>query len=475
MRFIDRRAELGALANVRKLSKRKFWMVVITGPRRVGKTRLMLEFMKGKGLYFFVNRNKSSEALLSEFSSILRQNAIISELEVIDSWDSFFETLVKRYSGIVAFDEFQDFTFVDKSVFGAIQKTFDLNEDRPLLMLLSGSVVGLVKKTFQHRKEPLYGRVKRRIHLRPMEFPSVVEMCRELNFRKIEDIVTLYSLFGGFPKYYVAIEDNGLGGSDTERILNVMFFQKDAVLEDEVQTILAQEFGRRSGRYYSILEAVASGSSSISQVASYLRVEKTSITRQINELLRYFEILKLRRPLIKGKKKGLLFIEHPLVHFWFRFFHKNYSLYERRDPSFEKNVRGQLNSFIGARFEELCQEHFIQKVASELPFRFTRLGPQWGKIPRAEKGRNVYDIDLVALNERERKILFIEAKWQDLYFRESKRILDELKQKSTYVQWFNEKRKEFYGLMAKKIHGKSRLKGEGYIVFDLDDLEKRCS
>jgi len=475
MRFIDRETELKTLSEIEELSKRKLWITAIYGARRVGKTRLALEFMKDKGLYFFVNRNKSSETLLLEFSELLKQRRIISELEVINSWDSFFETLVKRYRGIVVFDEFQNFTFVDKSVFGILQKNFDMNEDKPLMMILSGSTVGLMKKIFQYRKEPLYGRVKRKIDLKPMEFPSIVEMCRELNFKAVEEAVALYSLFGGFPKYYVAIEDNGLQGKNLEKILDIFFFQKDAVLEDEVQVVLSQEFGRRSGLYYSILEAVANGNNSISEIASYLRAEKTSITRQIGELLNYFEILRLDRPLIRGKKKGLLFINHPLFHFWFKFFYKNYSLYEKRDPSFEKIVLDQLNSFIGTRFEELCRAFFIENSAAELPFQFKKLGKQWGKIPGAEKGKNVYDIDIVALNDEEKKILFIETKWQDLSSKESKNILDELKRKASYVRWADGKRKEFYGLIAKKIDEKEKMREEGYLVFDLEDFDRKCS
>lgn len=472
MRFIDRETELKALSEIEELSRRKFWIIAIYGAKRVGKTRLALEFMKDRGLYFFVNRNKSGETLLLEFSELLRQKKILSELEAINSWDSFFETLVKRYHGTVVFDEFQNFTFVDKSVFGILQKNFDLNEDTPLMMILTGSTVGLMKKIFQDRKEPLYGRIKRKIELGPMEFSSVAEMCKELNFENMEEVVTLYSIFGGFPKYYVAIEDNRLQGRSIEEILDVFFFQKDAVLEDEVQVILSQEFGRRSGLYYSILEAVANGNNSISEMASYLRAEKTSITRQIDELLNYFEILRLDRPLVKGKKKGLIFINHPLLHFWFRFFYKNYSLYERRDPNFEETVKDQLNSFIGTRFEELCRELLAKNMVGKLPFRFTKFGKQWGKIPAAEKGKNVYDIDLVALNDEEKKILFVETKWRDLSLEESKNILDELKRKAGHVQWFSKKRKEFYGLMARRIDGKEKMKNEGHFLFDLRDLER---
>jgi AAA+ ATPase superfamily predicted ATPase len=469
MRFIDREEELQALSEMEELSKQKFWIAAIIGPRRVGKTRLVLEFMRDRGLYFFVNKNKSSEALLSEFSELLRQKKITSELEEIKSWDSFFETLVRRYRGVAVFDEFQNFTFVDKSVFGILQKTFDLNEDRPLLMILTGSTTGLMKKLFRSRKEPLYGRIKRRLELRPLDFPSVLEMCRKLGFGRLEDAVALYSIFGGYPKYYVAIEDNGLQGKSLEEILEVFFFQKDAVLEDEVQVILHQEFGKRSGLYYSILEAVASGNNSISEIASYLRTGPTSITRQVNELINYFGILRLERPVVWGEKKGLLFINHPLLHFWFRFFYKNYSLYQRRDPSLEEAVKEQLNSFIGSRFEELCREFVVQRMVADSPLHFTRFGKQWGKIPGAEKGKNVFDVDIVALSE-EGVMLLVETKWRDVGLGEARNILNELQQKAGYIQWPCKRRE--LGLIARRIEGKERLREEGYFAFDLRDLEK---
>ncbi|MEM2866599.1 MAG: DUF234 domain-containing protein [Candidatus Hadarchaeales archaeon] len=162
------------------------------------------------------------------------------------------------------------------------------------------------------------------------------------------------------------------------------------------------------------------------------------------------------------------------MHFWFRFFYKNYSLYERRNPSLEKNVKVQLNSFIGTRFEELCRECF-PKMMPELPFQVTKFGRQWGKISGVERGKNVYDIDVVALNEGEKKVLFIEAKWSDLNSREAKDLIEELKQKAGHVQWFNDKREEFCGLIARKIHGKEKMREEGCALFDLADLERFSS
>ena len=49
-------------------------------------------------------------------------------------------------------------------------------------------------------------------------------------------------------------------------------------------------------------------------------------------------------------------------------------------------------------------------------------------------------------------------------------ILAELKKKSRYVDWNTHKRKEHFGVIAKKIEGKERLRKEGYFVFDFDDF-----
>jgi hypothetical protein len=261
-----------------------------------------------------------------------------------------------------------------------------------------------MKKTFNDKKEPLYGRVKQKINLKPPDFYDTIDLCNELGFKDMRDIVSLYSLFGGYPKYYVAIEDQKLHGETPGKILDSFFFDEIAVLEDEVSVILSQEFGARSGVYYSILEAIACGENSISEIAGYLNRPVSSITRHVTELHQYFEILRLERPVIKGSKKGQLFINHPLINFWFRFFYKNYSLYEQRDPELTMKVKEQLPAFIGFQFEELCRKFFMEKLVKELPFKPEKSGRQWGKIP----GGGTYEIDLVALNKD--SIMFVECK-----------------------------------------------------------------
>src|SRR3989344_5597864 len=168
MKFVNREAEMGILREAGALSKKKLYTVSVSGLRRVGKTRLLTEFLKGGGLYFFVNAKKSSLDLLDEYSGILKEKKILGGLEKLANWEDFFRVLFERFSGTAVFDEFQNFESVDGAVTGILQKNIDLNENRGgILLVFSGSLIGLLKKMFTGKKEPLYGRLKRGERLQP--------------------------------------------------------------------------------------------------------------------------------------------------------------------------------------------------------------------------------------------------------------------------------------------------------------------
>src|SRR3989338_5432945 len=123
MRFVNRAEEIRQLAEIRELSKKGLYTLSVSGLRRVGKTRLLLEFAP-ESLYFFVNAKKTSQSLLEEYASVLRERGVLKELEILNTWDDFFKVIFERYKGIVIFDEFQNMEFVEKSVPGILQEVF---------------------------------------------------------------------------------------------------------------------------------------------------------------------------------------------------------------------------------------------------------------------------------------------------------------------------------------------------------------
>ncbi len=465
MKFINRTEELNYLKEAKDLAHSKLFTVSISGLRRIGKTRLILEFLKEKNLYFFVNKYKSTESLLAEYELVLKEKGVLKELERIETWDDFFKVLFKRFHGVVAFDEFQNFSFLDKAVYGILQKYIDLNENRKeLLLIFSGSLVGLMNKLFSSGKEPLYGRIKRKFLLRELSFKSVFEMCGELGIRNIEEVIQLYAIFGGFPKYYISLEDENLKGNDFMKIMDKFFFTEMATLEEEVKEILALEFGKRSGVYYDILSAIACGNTKISEIASFLRKKESAIARQMNELRHYFELIGVEESLINHKK--IFYIKHPLMNFWFRYFYKNISGYKRREQKVIESIKADTNAYVGRKFEQVCKK----LAPSLLPRKYVKWGKWWG-FYRENNERKTAEIDLLALNESKNEILFGECKWKENVTAE--KIIRDLASKTKFVLWHNTERKEIYAVFAKSFKSKiNEFEGKKVYCFDLSDLER---
>jgi len=109
---------------------------------------------------------------------------------------------------------------------------------------------------------------------------------------------------------------------------------------------------------------------------------------------------------------------------------------------------------MSATFEQIAKELIRKKHPS------TKLGSWW---------YNGEEIDLVALNENTKEIVFFECKWKNLRYTQSLTILKELQEKAESVEWQNKKRTEHYGLIAKTIEQKNDLRKQGFYVYDLED------
>ena len=84
-----------------------------------------------------------------------------------------------------------------------------------------------------------------------------------------------------------------------------------------------------------------------------------------------------------------------------------------------------------------------------------KIGRWWGYYRDSKtKERKEIEIDIVGLNEHTGEILFGECKWKDNV--DGGRVLNNLKEKSRYVEWPNKKknRTEIYVIIAKSFKKK---------------------
>ena len=177
-------------------------------------------------------------------------------------------------------------------------------------------------------------------------------------------------------------------------------------------------------------------------------------------------MLKRELPAGKKAKKGIYRFKDLYFAFWFRFVAPYFEEIESGFPEGAlEEFEGEFNHYLGFAFEEIAKQFLIElNRASKLPFRFTKIGRWW------HRGE---EIDLVALNEREKKVLFVEVKWKELSEREARGVLKDLERKGELVGL--EGWEESYGLVAKRVEGKVGLRRESWQVWDLEDFERLIS
>ena len=170
MKFYGRLSELSKIKSYYfGLSGTGSKIIVITGRRRIGKTRLVLESVKGiKHLYFFVSRKRETE-LVREWTEEIRKKldaTIYGEFRNMEDLLNFLFDHSNKSPLAVIFDEFQNFYFANPTSFSMFQKVFDLRkQESQLLLIFSGSSHSMMNRIFTDAKEPLFGRASEIIRL----------------------------------------------------------------------------------------------------------------------------------------------------------------------------------------------------------------------------------------------------------------------------------------------------------------------
>ena len=465
MKFYNREQELELLDNISMNAG--FKLVVIYGRRRIGKTRLVREFLKDKDFaYIFVPRYKTKDLFLEEIS---QNQGIPRFTKVYDLVKYLFDT--KKY---VFFDEFQNFYHIDKGIYSDFQQLIDEYKtiEKDTKVFISGSSFSLMKKTFVDYAYPLYGRADVLLKLSPFDLNTVQTILVDNNIKSKEELIQYYAVFGGIPKYYEFL-DMPEASSFTELVRILFFEERMPLLKDEGRTVLVSEFGGEYRAYFSILEAIAGGRSTVADIADIFEGKGNTVSKYLDTLRKEYEVVVRETPITDDPRKsrsGIYKIRDPFLRFWFAFVKRYESYYEQdRTTELFKFFNKNFGTFVGFAFEDMAKG-FLEKNSNLLPFSFDKIGRQWGTIRGAPKGKNTYEIDIVALNNDTKEILFVECKWKDINERDADKILADLKEKSCFVQWNNDDRKEYFGLVARKIKGKERLREKGFVVLDLDDF-----
>lgn len=410
MKFFDRTEQLAQLREMKNRSYDNHSMLtVVTGRRRIGKTTLIDKSMSGEEyLYFFVGK-KNEAVLCAEFTGEIRTKLGLFVPDGITSFKDIFAILMqvgehRKFTLVI--DEFQNFSEVNPSIFSDIQNYWDqFRLKTNVNLIVSGSIYSLMTKLFKDKKEPLYGRDDHTIKLHPFA-PSVLKevMNEYVPGYTNDDLLALYAYTGGVPKYIELFVD---AEALTKDGMIRYICKPDSPFIEEGRKLLIQEFGRKYGTYFSILEAISEGYNTQAEIATYLGSK--SIGGQLSKLEETYNLIGKKRPMWAGSKSQTVRygISDVFLRFWFRYIEKNQMMIEiGQYPLLAKVMSDDYTTYTG----DTLERYFKAKMMEEMNYR--AIGSWWDpKGYTDSKGNHQQcEIDIVAVSSDDKNAEIIEVK-----------------------------------------------------------------
>ncbi len=406
-KFTDRKEEL-ALLHSRFARIEKGELIILTGRRRVGKTELVRKFLETvpekQRLYLFVDEGTPQDMLRSLADDI--GIAWPSEKLSFSSWEDFFGYLDAKCSEsgklVVAIDEFQRL-HADPRAFSRLQKIWDTRlKDKPIMLILLGSAVSAIYKIALSHRSPLFGRATAKMSLEPFDYQAFREALSGTELSE-EMKVRLYSTYGGLPRYLEYAEKTN--NSNYLDIVEENVLRKNGLLREEPSTILTMEL-KDTGRYNSILAAIAKGHRKLKEISDQTGIESPSLAYYIDRLGYALGLIEKRAPVCGSKMSPQYVLKDNFFKFWYNFVAKNNSALEINNFALvRQRITAEIESVTGFVFEEIVREivrkHNNGKLG-EMPVNVAELGGWWD--------RNGNEIDICGQSKE--SLLLGEVRWR---------------------------------------------------------------
>lgn len=286
--FIGRRPELAELAAF--LQKKTASLIVIKGRRRVGKSRLVEEFARGKRFYTFtglapVDRITAQDQR-DEFARQLSEQTDLPEISV-DDWGKLFSLLAREVKSgrvIILLDEISWMASDDDTFLSKLKNVWEtyFKKNPKLILVLCGSISTWIEENIVS-STAFFGRISWTLALDPLPLKDCNTMLEAQGFKgSAYEKFKLLSVTGGIPWY---IEQMQAQYSAEKNILR-QCFTPGGILVEEFDKIFHELFERRDGIYKKIIMALSNGSVDYNAIARRTEYPKSGrLTDYINHLI----------------------------------------------------------------------------------------------------------------------------------------------------------------------------------------------
>ena len=404
MEFIDRQGELRRLD---RALRQPSAFAVIWGRRRVGKSRLLIEWSRrNDGLYTVADQSAPAIQRRYLAAAVAQRFPGFADVEYPD-WRALLERLSRvaahaHWPGPFIIDELPYLIAADRSVVAVLQNWLDRPEPRPCLAV-SGSSRHMMHGAVLSADAPLFGRAVEAFAVRPLRPGFLADIFGGLRPR---DLVSLYALWGGMPRYWELAQPYG---NDLDTALDTLVLDPAGPLHDEPDRLLLAETPPAAA-LRPVLDVIGAGGHRMSEIAGRLGRPAASLSRPL-ETLTEMDFVRRETPFGSNPasgKRSLYRIDDPFLRMWFRVVapHRAALAEAPRDTrlGYWRRARTSLEAYA---WEELCRRAVPMLHHDDSPL--ARSGP-WEPAQRYWHG-NAPEFDIVARSVDRRRMLVGEAKW----------------------------------------------------------------
>ncbi len=268
--FIGRTKELQNLKLL--LEKKTASLVVIKGRRRIGKSRLIEEFARGKKFLRFEGvaptRQTTAQDQREEFARQTNKQLGIPGLQPLKDWGDLFTVVAestKKEEVIILFDEITWMGSKDPVFLGKLKVVWDqhFQKNPNLILVLCGSMSSWIEKNIISSTGFL-GRISLKLTLSELPLQECNLLLEAHGFKgSVQEKFMALALAGGIPWYLQQINPSLPIGENIRRLC----FEPDGLFVDEFSYIFSDLFGKRLPICKKIVEALKDGTKEYEEIA----------------------------------------------------------------------------------------------------------------------------------------------------------------------------------------------------------------
>jgi uncharacterized protein len=383
-------------------------LLILYGRRRVGKTRLIQQWIRQeprRALYWMAEPSSALDQLRSFSQAIYNfanPHAPAPPEFTYITWEQAWTQVANlaRAERLALFmDEFTYILEIDPSAAGVLQKMWDhaLKESN-LFLTLCGSHLGMMQRHLLSYQAPLYGRATQQLQLQPIPFGSTSDFFPNY---QADERVAIYAIFGGIPAYWERINpQESISDNIRQQLLT-----PNNLMQAEPRLLL-QDFIQEPHNYVSILKAIARGERTQKEISVRSGLAQGHVSKYLSTL-RDAGFVERRVPVTAGESSrlGRYHVIDPYLRFYYRFMADRQAQLAMGEIDLAlAEIKKHLLDFIAAHtWEELCREWTLRAGARELlDAAVDQVGSAWTKQAQ---------VDVVALNSMEKTLVLGECKW----------------------------------------------------------------